>query len=312
MAVVESLATLVGNFPGREYQELKRRVLATHGRSRWEKLDSLLSFPKMGANKRLVLSRLNSLKPATLEELYMAIFLRVLPDSYREHFAHTELRTAEEIAAKADGLWEMRGCAAAMVAAILRPASLRRPSPGRGQQDGGGGGGDRHNNNRGRGHQATRCKPPCLFTQGNRGGCWQQLSPLQSAATAAMAATAADGRPRLHPTTNLALLRVTTIHMFSGRAKLCFIRDEMSGKDFLVDTGAAISLLPFQSAAAATGPQLQAVNKQAIKTWDFVNNAVKFNGGEYRFAFLRANVPFPIVGLDFLRYFGMQVNPPRY
>jgi hypothetical protein len=85
VAVVESLAALVGNignFPGREYQELERRVLAAHGRSRWEKLDSLLSFPKMGANERtsVVLSRLNSLKPATLEELYMAIFLRVLPD----------------------------------------------------------------------------------------------------------------------------------------------------------------------------------------------------------------------------------------
>jgi hypothetical protein len=82
----------------------------------------------------------------------MAIFLRVLPDSYREHFAHTELRTAEEMAAKADGLWEMRGGAAAMVVAISRPASPRRPSPGHGQQDGGGGsGGDRRNNNRGRG-----------------------------------------------------------------------------------------------------------------------------------------------------------------
>jgi hypothetical protein len=227
VAVVESLAALVGNignFLGREYQELKRRVLAAHGRSRWEKLDSLLSFPKMGANElpSVVLSRLNSLKPATLEELYMAIFLRVLPDSYREHFAHTELRTVEEMAAKADGLWEMRGGAAAIVAAISRPASPRRPSPGRGQQDGGGGG-DRRNNNRGGGRgrcnggrgggqrldrsptpggalqrdggyvtadgsnlhdeafkgtglcfhhysygrQATRCKPPCLFAQGN-------------------------------------------------------------------------------------------------------------------------------------------------
>jgi hypothetical protein len=50
MAVVESLAALVGNignYPGREYQELKRRVLAAHGRSRWEKLDSLL-FPQDG------------------------------------------------------------------------------------------------------------------------------------------------------------------------------------------------------------------------------------------------------------------------
>jgi hypothetical protein len=160
VAVVESLAALVGNignFPGREYQELKRRVLAAHGRSRWEKLDSLLSFPKMGVNERLsvVLSRLNSLKPATQEELYMAIFLRVLPDSYREHFAHTKLRAPEEMAANADGLWEMQGGAAAMVAAISRPASPRRPSPGRGQQDGGGGG-DRRNNNRGRGGRGGR------------------------------------------------------------------------------------------------------------------------------------------------------------
>jgi predicted aspartyl protease len=122
-------------------------------------------------------------------------------------------------------------------------------------------------------------------------------------------AMAAHGRPRLHPTSKLVLPQVTTISTFSGCAKLCFIWDEKSGQDFLVDTGAAISLLPFQSAAAVTGPQLQAVNKQAIKTWNFVNTAVKFNGWEYIFAFLRADVPFPIVGLDFLRYFGMQVNP---
>jgi hypothetical protein len=82
-------------------------------------------------------------------------------------------------------------------------------------------------------------------------------------------------------------------------------RDEMSKKDFLVDTMATLSLLPFQS----TGRKLQAVNKQAIKPWNFVNTAVKFNSREYTFAFVRPDVPFPIVGLDFLRYFGMQVNP---
>jgi predicted aspartyl protease len=40
----------------------------------------------------------------------------------------------------------------------------------------------------------------------------------------------------------------------------------MSNKDFLVDTGATLSLIPFQSANTFTGPKLQAVNKQAIKT----------------------------------------------
>jgi hypothetical protein len=225
---MESLAMLVSNiedYRGREYAKLKKRVLATHSRSHWEKLDSLLSFPKMGANERLlvVLSRLNSLKPATLEELYMAIFLRLLLDSYREHFAHFKLATVEELAAKADGLWEMRGGNAATVAAISRPASPRRQSAAS-KQDGSGRGG--RNNNRGHGgirgsgnggrsggqrrdrsatpggaleqdggyatadcgnlhdgafkgtglcfhhysygRQATRCKPPCLFNQGNR------------------------------------------------------------------------------------------------------------------------------------------------
>jgi hypothetical protein len=99
---------------------------------------------------------------------------------------------------------------------------------------------------------------------GKRGGRRQQLSTWQ------LAVAVADGCPHLHPTTKLVLPQVTTIHTFSGNAKLCFIWDEKSGKDFLVDTGATLSLIPFQSAAAATGPQLQAVNKQAIKTWNFV------------------------------------------
>jgi hypothetical protein len=137
---------------------------------------------------------------------------------------------------------------------------------------------------------------PLPVPAGKQGGRRQQLSPLPSAATAA------DGCPCLHPTTKLVLLECTTIHTFSGQAKLCFIRDEKSNKDFFVDTGATLSLVPCQSAAAATGPKLQAVNKQAIKRWNFVNTAVRFNGQEYMFAF-------PIVGLDFLRFFGMQRNP---
>jgi hypothetical protein len=93
MIVVELINT-IGDYKGREYKEMKRRVLTTHGRSRWEKLDSLLAFPKMGANEQpsVVLSRLNNLRPATLEELYMAIFLRVLPDSNREHFDSANCR----------------------------------------------------------------------------------------------------------------------------------------------------------------------------------------------------------------------------
>jgi hypothetical protein len=116
------------------YTALKERLLAAYGRSKWEKLDSLLSFPKMGAHERpsVVLARLNTLKPATLEELYIAIYLRVLPDGYREHFSRCQFKTAEELAAVADGLWEMRGGNPAVVAAVGRSASPgRHQSPAR-------------------------------------------------------------------------------------------------------------------------------------------------------------------------------------
>jgi hypothetical protein len=102
---------------------------------------------------------------------------------------------------------------------------------------------------------------------------------------------------------------INTIHSFSAQSKLCFVRDRLSGNDFLVDTSATLSLLPHQSVAAATGPKLQSVKGQPIKTWNFVNTRVEFNGWERKFAFVRADVSFPIIGLDFLRFFGMQVNP---
>jgi hypothetical protein len=116
---------------------LKERLLAAYGRSKWEKLDSLLNFPKMGVNERpsVVLAHLNTLKPASLEELFCAIYLWVLPDGYREHFSRSQFKTAEELAAVADGLWEMRcGNPAVVVAVGLSASPGRQQSPFRQQQ----------------------------------------------------------------------------------------------------------------------------------------------------------------------------------
>jgi hypothetical protein len=111
--IIEELAPVTDNPSSFEvpYTKLKQRLLAAYGCSKWEKLDSLLNFPNMGANKQpsVVLKRLNTLMSPSLEELYMAIYLRVLPDGYREHFSHCQFKTAEELAAVVDGLWEMRG-----------------------------------------------------------------------------------------------------------------------------------------------------------------------------------------------------------
>jgi hypothetical protein len=51
--IIEELALVTDNPSLFEdpYTELKQHLLAAYGRSKWEKLDSLLSFPKMGANE---------------------------------------------------------------------------------------------------------------------------------------------------------------------------------------------------------------------------------------------------------------------
>jgi predicted aspartyl protease len=110
------------------------------------------------------------------------------------------------------------------------------------------------------------------------------------------------GCGRRGPSPTASYNEVAYSHFFCP-VKLCFVSDRLSGKDFLVDTGAALSLLPHQSDTAATEP------KQPIKTWNFVNTRVEINDWEQKFVFLHADVPCPIIGLDFLRFFGMQVNP---
>jgi hypothetical protein len=105
-----------------------------------------------------------------------------------------------------------------------------------------------------------------------------------------------EGCPRLHPKTKLPIPAVNTVHTFSAKSKPYFVKDRLSGKDFLVDSSATLFLLPHQSASLVTGPKLQSVKGQLIKTWNFVNKQVQFKGWERMFAFLHADVLFPIIG----------------
>jgi hypothetical protein len=93
--IIEELAPVTDNSSAIEepYTELKQHLIADYSCSKWENLDSQLSFPKMGANKRqsVLLAWLNKLKPQSLEELFMAIYLRVLPGGYHEYFLQCHL-----------------------------------------------------------------------------------------------------------------------------------------------------------------------------------------------------------------------------
>jgi hypothetical protein len=282
-------------------------LLASYGRSKWEKLDSRLNFPNIQINERplVLLGRLNTLKPQSLEELYTAILLQVLPDRYRKHFSRCQFKTAEELAA---GLWEMRGGNPAVVVAVGHSASPgQQQSPHRQQQQhhcGNGDGINRHgqtiNGSRGGygGGSGRRDRSPTpvgalqndgapapmvaaagaasttalTWEQGSVSQLWllrhqiQAAMPLLSGkrgsrrrqlVSSPSAAAAVEGSNRLHPTTKLPIPALNTIHTFSAQSKLCCVRDRLSGKDFLVDTGATLFLLLHQSAAVATGPKLQ-------------------------------------------------------
>ena len=98
------------------------------------------------------------------------------------------------------------------------------------------------------------------------------------------------------------------------KSRLFRIFDKSSGISFLVDTGAEVSILPasFQSASSKpipTSVKLQAVNGSSIST--FGQRSLTLDLGlrrTFRWIFIIADLPLPIIGADFLREFGLLVD----
>lgn len=101
----------------------------------------------------------------------------------------------------------------------------------------------------------------------------------------------------------------------SETSRLFFVQDKNTGLRFLVDTGAAVSVLPVT--AMSTKPQranvtLQAANKSAIATYG--ERALTLNIGlrrPLRWIFLVADVTDPILGADFLHNYNLLVDMQR-
>jgi hypothetical protein len=90
--------------------------------------------------------------------------------------------------------------------------------------------------------------------------------------------------------------------------RLFFLRDNDSGRKFLIDTGSSFSILPYRSAAAVFRPRLRAANGHAIRCWGTVKSSVRIDKQVYQWLFIRADVRFPILGIDFLRNFDLLVD----
>jgi hypothetical protein len=85
---------------------------------------------------------------------------------------------------------------------------------------------------------------------------------------------------------------------------LTYLTDSLSGKHFLVDTGAAVSVLPYNgtqsTSPAAEGPSLAGTDGTCIKSWGKIYKSVSFGGRHFAdVPFVQAAVNKPILGADF-------------
>jgi hypothetical protein len=79
-----------------------------------------------------------------------------------------------------------------------------------------------------------------------------------------------------------------------------FLMEEDSGKSFLVDTEAAVSVVLFRGQPAAATAYLTGPDSTVIPAWGTVTLTLRFGGQQLSGLFVRAAVSKPILGVDFL------------
>jgi hypothetical protein len=96
-------------------------------------------------------------------------------------------------------------------------------------------------------------------------------------------------------------------HTANG-GRLFFAADSISGKRFLVDTGASFSIVPHRSSSRPSGPALRTANNMRIWCWGLRTAEVNIGGTVFSWDFLLADVRFPILGIDFMRHHQLVVD----
>ena len=89
---------------------------------------------------------------------------------------------------------------------------------------------------------------------------------------------------------------------------LLHVQDSKTGVYFLIDTGAAFSVIPFTSSSPPTGPALRGPNGVNIPCWGEAKVILNLDNRRFEWTFLRAAVDFAIIGVDFLAGFDLLVD----
>ena len=93
------------------YELLKAQLIASFGKSRWQRGFALLDHPAIGDRRPShMMAEMLALLPAgaQADTLFLCLFLRRLPAGMRDHLAAADYNTAAQMASHADLLWDAR------------------------------------------------------------------------------------------------------------------------------------------------------------------------------------------------------------
>ena len=100
----------------------------------------------------------------------------------------------------------------------------------------------------------------------------------------------------------------------AGDSKLVFLQDSLSGRRFLVDTGASVSVFP-QTAPTSSAPlsQTKLLTEGGFPLPCFCVHSIplRFGSRHFSWSFQLAPVSVPILGSDFLSHYALLVDIAR-
>jgi hypothetical protein len=133
---VRSLVSAIEADPVKQetsYTLMKEALLGSYGKTKWQMAYALLDHPELGDRRpSAMMAEMLALRYETTapDSLFLALFLRRLPPSIRDHLATANHTTAAEMATHADILWDARNSASvSAVSDSLAAVSLRSALP---------------------------------------------------------------------------------------------------------------------------------------------------------------------------------------
>jgi hypothetical protein len=160
------------------YEQLEQRLTASYAKSKWQLAYSLIDHPDLGDRRpSVMMDAMLALLPPEEQPgtLFLAHFLRRLPQDMRDQLAALDLDSPAEMAARADKIFDSRAANPSTVAAVNRGRTRadspdhrrgrtagRRPTPGRDQSPDGNP--DWCYYHRRFGSRASKCRPGCTYS----------------------------------------------------------------------------------------------------------------------------------------------------